>query len=369
MMKRILMIAAGTALLTGCAGDADTPRPTDEAASARTCALYERLFCLSERGVMVGHQDDLAYGRQRREAGFSDLYDCTGDYPSVTGWEIGRVELGTAYSLDSVRFDDIRRGIAEVEARGGISTVSWHADNILTGGSTWDCGARVVAELLPGGAAHEQWLGRLDRVADFLLSLRDAEGEAVPVVLRLYHEQTASWFWWGAQWCTPDEYKALWRMTVEYLRDVRGVHNVLYAYSPTDVADEAAYLERYPGDEWVDVVGFDYYFFGSGEAAAARYAETMRRNLSIVTDYAARAGKVAVMAETGLEGLPVANYFSGIVAPLVAEYPVAWILFWRNAWEPDKPNHFYMPYKGHPSEADFRKWIASDRILMNEDIR
>ena len=239
-MKRLLTIAAGGALLAGCAGGAKTPAPTDGAATAKTCALYGRLFDLSARGVMVGHQDDLAYGYQRREYGFSDVYDCTGDYPAVTGWEIGRVELGAAYSLDSVRFDDIRRGIAEVDARGGISTVSWHADNILTGGSTWDCGARVVAELLPGGAAHEDWLGRLDRVADFLGSLRDAEGRPIPVVLRLYHEQTASWFWWGAEWCSPEEYKALWRMTVEHLRGVRGVHNVLYAYSPTDVADEAA---------------------------------------------------------------------------------------------------------------------------------
>ena len=368
-MKRLLTIAAGGALLAGCAGGAKTPAPTDGAATAKTCALYGRLFDLSARGVMVGHQDDLAYGYQRREYGFSDVYDCTGDYPAVTGWEIGRVELGAAYSLDSVRFDDIRRGIAEVDARGGISTVSWHADNILTGGSTWDCGARVVAELLPGGAAHEEWLGRLDRVADFLGSLRDAEGRPIPVVLRLYHEQTASWFWWGAEWCSPEEYKALWRMTVEHLRGVRGVHNVLYAYSPTDVADEAAYLERYPGDEWVDVVGFDLYLFGSGEAAAARYTERMRRNLSIVTAYAARAGKVAVMAETGAEGLAAERYFSRIVAPLTEEYPVAWILFWRNAWEPDKPGHFYVPYKGHPSQADFEAWIASERILMNRVIR
>ena len=158
-------------------------------------------------------------------------------------------------------------------------------------------------------------------------------------------------------------------MTVEHLRGVRGVHNVLYAYSPTDVADEAAYLERYPGDEWVDVVGFDLYLFGSGEAAAARYTERMRRNLSIVTAYAARAGKVAVMAETGAEGLAAERYFSRIVAPLTEEYAGAWILFWRTAWEPDKPGHFYVPYKGHPSQADFEAWIASERILMNRDIR
>lgn len=196
---------------------------------------------------MLGQQDALAYGHQRYEPGFSDIYDMTGDYPAVVGWEIGHVELGAPYSLDSVYFDDIRRGIAATAARGGISTISWHGDNILTGGSTWDCSRNdVVRSILPGGSHHDEYLAWLDRVADFLASLKDAQGETIPVVLRLYHEQTRSWFWWGADFATPDEYKALWRMTVGHLRDTRGVHNVLYGYSPTDIEDEAGYLERYP---------------------------------------------------------------------------------------------------------------------------
>ncbi len=108
-MKPLLTLAAGTALLTAaCSGPEH--RLSDPRADKAACALYERLFELRDRGVMLGQQDALAYGHQRYEPGFSDIYDMTGDYPAVVGWEIGHVELGAPYSLDSVYFDDIRRG-------------------------------------------------------------------------------------------------------------------------------------------------------------------------------------------------------------------------------------------------------------------
>lgn len=366
MSKNFLWMTLAVSLLLFASCTATVHRPSDPQATETAHALYERLFALLDKGVMVGHQDDIAYGYQRYEPGFSDVYDMTGDYPAVVGWEIGHVELGAPYSLDSVYFDAMRRGIIETAARGGISTISWHGDNPLTGGSTWDCSSReVVASILPGGPRHEAFLQGLDRVAAFLGSLKSAEGEAVPVVLRLYHEHTGSWFWWGADLCTPDQYKKLWRMTVGYLRG-KGIHNVLYAYSPAGVASEEEYLERYPGDEWVDVVGFDYYFKGMDEEG---YIAEMQRNLNIVCDYAARSGKLPVVAETGLESVACDGYFTRTIASILAPYRVGWILFWRNAWEADKPGHFYLPYKGHPAADDFKAFIAADGILMNKDIQ
>lgn len=369
VIRYTLSLSLGAVVLLSACSEAKH-RPIDPLATTATMSLYNRLFQLRNKGVLLGHQDDIAYGHQCYEPGFSDIYDMTGDYPAVIGWEIGHVEKGDQFSLDSVYFNYIRQGIAQTHARGGISTISWHADNILTGGSTWDCSRNdVVASILPGESHHDAYLTYLNRIADFLLSLRDAQNEPIPIVLRLYHEQTQSWFWWGADYCSPEQYKALWQMTVGHLRDTRGVHNVLYAYSPADVADTAHYLERYPGDEWVDVVGFDLYCFGTSAEACSTYMDNMRRNLRIVTDYAATSGKLPIMAETGMEGIPSTDYFTATIAPLVETSPVAWILFWRNAWEPDKPNHFYLPYKGHPAEADFKNFIASDRILMNSDIQ
>jgi mannan endo-1,4-beta-mannosidase len=66
--------------------------------------------------------------------------------------------------------------------------------------------------------------------------------------------------WWGAPHSTREEFIALWKFIVSYLRDSLRVRNFLYAFSPDNLFNnEAEYLPRYPGDEWVDIVGMDNY--------------------------------------------------------------------------------------------------------------
>src|SRR5690606_12616816 len=166
--------------------------------------------------------------------GKSDFKDVTGGYPAVVGWEIGDVELGKSYNLDSVYFENMRKFVRQTAERGGVSTFSWHANNIATGGNAWDCKQdTVVKSILPGGVHHEEYLRWLSKVGDFFLSLTDDEGKLIPVVFRPYHEHTGSWFWWGADQCTPDEYKALWKMTIDYFQQEKQIHHILYCYSPS----------------------------------------------------------------------------------------------------------------------------------------
>jgi len=150
----------------------------------------------------------------------------------VYGWELGHLEQGHVYSLDSVYFDRIRNWIITAYERGGMNTVSWHGRNPLTGGSAWDVSSReVVASILPGGEKHDLYVQYLDRLAAFFLSLKTGDGTFVPVFFRPYHEHTGSWFWWGKNLCTPEQYIALWRFTITYFRDVKNIHHLLYAYS------------------------------------------------------------------------------------------------------------------------------------------
>lgn len=344
--------------------------PVDRNATKETISLYNRLFSLMDKGVMVAHQDALAYGHGwYKEAGRSDVKDVTGDYPAVVGWELGHVEIGAAYNLDSVYFSDMKQYIKETYERGGITTASWHGDNIATGNTSWDCAQDyVVKSILPDGENYGKYLSWLDRLADFFLDLKDANGNLIPVVFRMYHEHTGAWFWWGSKQCTPGEYKQLWTLTVEYLRDNKHVHNLLYCYSPSEVLTKEEYLERYPGDEYVDLLAYDCYVSGKDKTALEKYKETMHRNLKIITDYAMASGKIATIGETGMESIPVSTYFSEYVYPVITDYKIAWVLFWRNAWEPDKPEHFYAPYKGHSSADDFKSFVGKDKILMNGDI-
>nr|AIA99594.1 hypothetical protein [uncultured bacterium contig00008(2014)] len=349
----------------------DMKLPVDKNATAETVALYNHLFKSLDKGIMVGHQDDLAYGHSwYKEDGRSDVKDVTGDYPAIIGWELGYLEIGKEINLDSVYFSDMKRYIKETYERGGITTASWHGDNIVTGENAWDCKQdSVVRTILPNGSNHAKYLTWLDRVADFFLDLKDKDGTLIPVVFRMYHEHTGNWFWWGSEQCTPEEYKQLWIMTVEYLRDKKNVHNLLYAYSPSETRDEAHFLERYPGDEYVDIVGYDCYVPGKDSVAVASYKAAMDRNLKIVTDYAAKSGKIPVIGETGMESIPDSTYFTQAVYPVISQYKIAWVLFWRNAWESDKPNHFYAPYAGHSSANDFKEFVSKPDILMNADIK
>ena len=109
----------------------------------------------------------------------------------------------------------MRGWIAEGYRRGGVITISWHLDNPVTGRNAWDT-TSAVAVILPGGARHEQFKGRLDRLAVFLGSLRGPGRSAgsdttpIPVIFRPWHEMTGGWFWWGVPHTRNDEFARLW---------------------------------------------------------------------------------------------------------------------------------------------------------------
>jgi mannan endo-1,4-beta-mannosidase len=374
-MKRNFVLFLAVIGLLACNSVQKTP--IDHNATKETVSLYNHLFQLLDKGIMLGHQDALAYGHAwYKEDSRSDVKDVTGDYPAVIGFELGHLEHGAAYNLDSVYFTDMKRYAQQTQARGGILTFSWHGDNIVTGGTAWDCAQdSVVCSVLPGGANHAKFLTWLDRLADFFTDLRDENGVAIPVMFRMYHEHSGAWFWWGSAQCTPEEYIRLWRMTVEYLRDTKNVHNMLYSFSPSEINDEAHYLERYPGDDYVDVVGFDCYANGEREdqneektrQQIERYKTVMAHNLDIVTTYAAKAGKLSTISETGMERFPYPTYFSDVVYNTIKPYKVSYVLFWRNAWE--RPTHYYLPYLGHPAVQDFVDFVSQPDILLNEAMK
>ena len=345
--------------------------PVDKNATKETVALYNRLFKLMDKGIMLAHQDDLAYGHNwYRVDGRSDVKDVIGDYPAMIGFELGHLEIASQFNLDSVYFTDMKRYVKETHSRGGYTTFSWHGNNIATGNTSWDCKQdTVVRSVLAGGIHHDEYLVWLDRLAAFFLDLKDDQGTLIPVVFRMYHEHTGDWFWWCSKQCTPEEYKKLWVMTLEYLCDKKGVHNLIYAYSSSNVRDEAHYLERYPGDEYVDVLGFDHYLKGRTQADVDKYKVDFERNIQIVTGYAAKSGKLPIIGETGEESVWDTTYFTNIVYPIINKYKVGWILFWRNAWSADKPDHYYLPFAGHPAANDLREFVEKPNILTNKDLK
>lgn len=324
--------------------------------------------------ILYGHQDDLCYGHSwcvedpaNDPLERSDVKEVCGKYPAVLGLELGEIELGGEKSLDAVPFELIRRSALKQVERGGVVTFSWHPRNPLTGDSAWDTSSnKVVASILEGGENHAKFMGWLQILGDFFDTLRDADGKLIPFIFRPWHENTGSWFWWGQKLCTREQYIALWQMTFDYLEKERGFDNILWCFSPNMDVDAKGYMERYPGDGIIDILGFDAYTQQTDEAGAPAACRKFRRELTwslkFLTRLGKEHGKVIALSETGLEGFGYPTWWMDALYPAIKDYPIAYVLTWRNAW--DKPEHFFGPWKGFKYEEDFKNFADQEQIIL-----
>ncbi len=341
--------------------------PIDQKATRQTTALLANLKQIAPGQTLFGQQDALAYGVNWRDyyAWRSDVKDVSGMSPALFGWDISK--LGQRdINIDTIPFVRMKEWMKEVYQRGGVNTVSWHADNFVTGGSSWDTEGRVVATILPGGKYHADYVAKLDLFADFVRDLRHGFlfRKDVPIIFRPFHEHSGNWFWWGKAHCTPEEYKALWHFTVKYLRDEKKLHNLLYAYSPDIVESREEYLERYPGDDYVDIIGIDNY---QDFRAGGKIDDAIQR-LRMIVEIADEKGKVAALTETGLEGVPEADWWTKKFLYALTSDPVASRIAWAMVWRNSTATHHYAPYPDQVSAADFKKFSAVPEILFLEEL-
>lgn len=322
----------------------------------------------AESKILFGHQDDLAYGvGWKNVPKASDVRFSCGDYPAVYGWELGNLEHDSLYNLDSVSFRKMRSWIREGYQRGGVITLSWHLDNYHTGGSAWDT-TSAVRDILPGGPKHEQYQKDLDRFAVYVNRLRGGKlfsKHKIPVIFRPFHEHTGGWFWWGKTHASPDEFKALWRFTVTYLRDVKKMHQLLYSFSTSynfDTPEEM--LEFYPGDEWVDMLGIDFYAYDTLSGTWDKF----RKCQKILVETAEAHHKVPALTEFGFESIPQPDWWTNVFLKNLLADPVisrtAYVCAWRNA----NTKHHYVPYPAHQSLPDFQAFYRSSSTMFESDL-
>lgn len=343
----------------------------DTNATKETRALYFNLKKLSEKHILFGHQHATEYGHGWVENGDrSDVKSVTGSHPAVIGVDFSGLS-GRPDSLIEKEKITLRKNISATYDRGGITTVSWHFSNPASpGGFYWkdSISAPAVKLIIPGGSHHEIYKNILGTVADLVKSVKGKDGKLVPMIFRPYHEFDGDWFWWGRSHSTIDEFKTLWRFTVAYLRDSLGVHNFIYAFSPDNKFNsEAEFLERYPGDEWVDMVGMDNY--GDFGRDGIYNPDAGIKKLKIVSDYALKAGKLAAFTETGLESIPNTTWWTETLLKSLKKekLQLSYVLVWRN--DSKSATHYYAPFPGQVSEADFIKFYNDPYTLFENDLR
>lgn len=366
----------------------------DKQATFETRSLFAFMQAQRKESIMFGHQHETTQGLTitSTDGTQSDTFNAVGDFAAVYGWD-------TLSIITPKQEGDVVEQIKKAYARGGIITVSSHFDNPVTDkqrddeqtsvwpvGTSWDKTPAVFASL-PGGEANEVYNGYLDQLADWANNLKDDNGKLIPVVFRILHENTGSWFWWGDEQSTPEQYKQLYQYTVEYLRDTKGVHNFLYAYSPNNFWEvtEANYLERYPGDAYVDVLGFDSY----GEAEKnENWFMNVVANAALVARMAEERGKIPVISEIGIRAPDVEagkydnQWYRKLIAGLKTDVDaraISFLLTWRNAPEgvpgPGGKNvpHYWVPTDraenmNNGTLEDFREFYKDDFTAFNRDI-
>jgi mannan endo-1,4-beta-mannosidase len=358
--------------LTLCCSGQNLPVPADKKATKETVILFQSLFELKNKGVMYGHQDDLMYGYTWwHEKDRSDTKESTGDYAAVAGFELGHIEIGNERSLDSVSFVQIAEQIKVHYNREGIITISWHLNNPLTiqikdtlssrqHGTAWDVSSKeVVASILPGGKNHELFNTWLERLATFFIGLKDDNGTPIPFIFRPFHEHSGSFFWWGTNICTDQEYSALWRYTVNFLRDKKNIHNILYAYNTDRVTSLDQYMRGYPGDDIIDMLSLDMYDRGE------QFGGELDTALGFVTKEAISRNKLTALSETG-ERRGMNNWWSTVLLPVVSKYPIGYVLTWRDTFN-SKFSVSGNPIQSFPD--DFKYFYNSPRTLFLKEVR
>jgi mannan endo-1,4-beta-mannosidase len=373
-MKKSSLISLFTLLFIFAVNAKEQPRKSklvDTKATPETKALFNNLKKLSQDHILFGHQHATEYGHGWYGGeNKSDVKSVTGSHPAVIGIDFSGLSGHSAEEIEKNKAD-LRKQIADTYDRGGVVTVAWHFNNPVTDTKFYwkdSVSAPAVKNIIAGGSHHEEYKKILATVADLAKSSKGKDGKLVPMIFRPYHEFDGGWFWWGKPHCTKEEFTSLWKFTVSYLRDDLQVHNFLYAFSPDCIyKTEAEYLERYPGDEWVDMVGVDNYAdFGRD----GKYnLEAGAKKLKIVSDYAEKAGKLAAFTETGLESIPNGTWWTESLLKTLKSnnLKLSYVLVWRN--DSQSPTHYYAPYPGHSSVPDFMKFYNDPFTLFEKDLK
>jgi hypothetical protein len=343
-----------------------TPADRDATAPARQLLDYlGNLSSAPQLRLVFGHQEDTISGEawvdESGQLGRSDTLAAVGDRPGLIGFN-GFALTNTPAVLAN--------GIAAARAlpRGSIIALHFPADNPVTNGTHKDHSGKPIVALLPGGHGNAQWRRWLDVVATFCNGVSPR-----PVLFRPFHENLGPWNWWGSNASSPAQYRAAWNYTLAYLLGSKGVHNVLSVYSPDKPSDYFAdwrdLLERYPGDDLVDVVAFDHYDTSDGN-----YSASLVQCCRMVAQLAASRSKVAAIAEFGFkhgsENISGANagwFADEFLAPIAADAlasRVAYAMTWTNRAD----SSYWVPEKEQAAFAGFKRFFDSKLTLFSRDL-
>lgn len=333
----------------------------DPDATDKTIALYANLKRIQNSGqFMFGQEFFNSYryssGSPHGNRDYSDSKAVSGAHPAVLGsdfhYYLEKNATEQGYHLEAVKW---------AFQQGCAITFDWHLSG--RGTTTYEyteTTKNLVNNIVLDQNGDRAWfLAELDKAINIINHDLVVNGERIPVVFRPWHEMGGNWFWWGTRATTPDHYKAFYQLTVNYVKE--RTNSVLFCWSP----NEPAGMNYYPGNDYVDVIGLDYY-----EVEESR----LRSQLALLVDHAQANGKVAVLSETGyrINSDAAGEYWNKTLLPAIRNDPtgkakkIAWVLTWINsAW-----SFPYVPHanSGAAARQSFIAFRNSPDVLFADEL-
>ena len=346
----------------------------DKNASTETVALFYNLRNLGKTKIIIGQQD--AFNSFYQNSGSSDIKKTTGNDPSILGSDFMFItDKDNPNNNWYVQQENkIIQDTKDAYAKGMINTFCWHLrepyneKSFYSADMTSEQRTDAFKSLLPGGKFNDWYKKKLDKVASVVSNLKDTNGKQIPIIFRPFHEFDGNWFWWGANYCTAEEYISVYRFTVNYLRDTKNVHNILFAFSPDNsYTTPSSYLSRYPGDDYVDILGMDNYGDFDNKGTSGAYLANSK--LKLISDLAISKNKIAALTETGYRVTSttpaINNWFSTYLYDAITNnnLQIAYVMFWSNT-----SSGYYVPTPGNSNVADFQNFTLKSKIILQNNI-
>ena len=358
-MKKNLKIASLVLIIFICDSASAQVNPN---VSVKTRALYNNLKKIqNSNNFLFGQEFFNSYrfnsGSAQGDKTYSDAKAITGAHPAVLGsdfhYYLEKDAAERSYHTEAVKY---------AYQQGCVITMDWHISaRGTTSYSFTGSPANLATNIATDSSSSDgQWyLRELDKVIKIMNEDFIVNGDTIPIVFRPWHEMNGNWFWWGSSAISASNFKLLYALTVSYVK--KRTKHVLFLWTPNSPFD----LTRYPGDDYVDILGLDYYQIS---------ASNLQAQLGTLVDYVQSHNKVAVLSETGSTDNSdnATLYWKNTLLPAILNDPagkakkIAWVLTWINAsWSIP-----YVPYSGTGASAkqSFIDFKNSPNVLFNDEM-
>lgn len=286
-----------------------------------------------------------------------NVHQWTGKYPAMTTFDF----IHAPYSKDVnpygwLDYSDMTI-VKDWWQQGGIVSCMWHwlmptgqGQNMsfYTNETNFD----PTDILHPESDGYKRMVKDMDQIASYFQQMKEL---GIPVVWRPLHEAAGNsnnypggtgWFWWGSK--GGDVFKALWRFMYNYFTQTKGLDNLIWVWNG-GINDDS----WYPGDEYVDVVGDDYY----GNSLSALGNSYQHLTTSFPT-------KLVALTECGHSG---SNRLPSLKAIWQAGQRWVWAMPWydynyNSQSNPTPSSHDYYTWFTEAMQQD----IAVDRAAMKQ---